>query len=454
MYISRHFDGILQEWLTKNDRKPLVIRGLRQVGKTTSVREFARRASLDLMEINIESHLYLDEIFASNNHQRIFLELQAITKKNITSNTLLFLDEIQTSPAALNSLRYLLEHRPQLPIIATGSLLEFSLNTTKKYSMPVGRVEYAYMFPLRFDEFLLAKGENFLFQILNEVRSIDSISESSHQELWSLMREYFVIGGMPQAIQTYLTSNFNFSAVYKIQDDLITSFIDDFGKYAGLEELMLIRKIFSKIPHNIGKKVKYVNLEKEAKAIKVQNGLALLEKALLITKVKHSDGNGIPLAAESDDSVFKLIFADIGLLNRLLGLDLKNILDLSKEQLINEGPWAEQFVGQELLSSNMNKKELLFYWLREKKQGNAEVNYLIPKGLQIIPTQIKSGKDGSLKSMHLFVALKGSKVGYRLDANPPSVQNVKVNIKTGTDVETVSYKLESYPLYMASRIAR
>ena len=444
----------LKAWFTRAHRKPLILRGARQVGKTYLVRAFTREQGLELAELNLERHLELKKAFITKNPRTIIGELEGITGKKIqTGQSLLFLDEIQAIPEAIAALRYFHEELPDLAVIAAGSLLEFVLGS-HSFSMPVGRVSYLHMGPLTFLEFLDAV-DTYSAQELRSLADLYHTSattaQSLHQRLKNRLREYLYIGGMPEAVAVYLETQ-DLQQVSQIHDSIIHTYFDDFAKYAGKADPLLLQTILRRMPSSVGQKILYTRFSEDHTSRPIKHALELLIQAKLITKVVHSDANGVPLGAEMDESVFKLLNLDIGLMNRMAGISPADIRGLSEQRLINEGALAEQFVGQQLLRSHeLNSPLLLHYWQRSGKKGNAEVDYIIQLESDIIPLEVKAGTTGTLKSLHQFIAEKHAKLAVRLDLNPPSFQQVSVSLH---DASQVTYPLISLPLYAAELLPR
>ena len=451
----------LKTWLHQKSRKPLVIRGARQVGKTELVRIFADQEGLDLIEINLERHLELTKLFAGLDIPGILLELEGLTgKKAVPGKSLLFLDEIQAIPEAIAALRYFYEDRPDLAVVAAGSLLEFALSQ-HSFSMPVGRIEYLHLGPMTFGEFL-EETDSYSAEWINNLdfdwhkQQNDQhsgrldIPASIHERLLKRQKEYLFVGGMPEAVSGFKDSH-DFHAVSRIHNTLIETYIDDFAKYAGRTDLTRLQNVFRALPHQGGKKVVYARFSREDTSVQIKNALELLLKARIVTKVIHTHGNGIPLMAEMDERVFKLIFLDVGLLNRMVGLPPHTLQGMDEVSLINAGTLAEQFVGQNLLQDKELRSPLyLNYWQSMGKTENAEVDYLLQIDADLYPLEIKAGKTGSLKSLHQFMLEKGGTLAVRMDLNPPSIQKVRVK---GPSKEEIVYDLLSLPLYLVSRLA-
>jgi predicted AAA+ superfamily ATPase len=442
--IERKAEQCLKNWYDKKRRKPLVLRGPRQVGKSTLVRQFAMHHGLTLNEINLEKHPALDGIFKSLDVKRILLEIEGVLSRNVRGEkSLLFLDEVQATPHALAALRYFYEELPELPVMAAGSLLEFTL-AKHSFSMPVGRVEYHHVGPVSFSEFI-ACTEPDLNRWLEAASHFEPVPETAHRRLLSRLREYFYVGGMPEAVQEYLDSG-SMTDVQEVQRSIVETYQDDFSKYAQQGELARLQRIFTQIPRNIGRKIKYVNLSREERAREIKACIDLLSRALICQKVMATHASGVPLAADSDEDVYKLIFMDVGMVNYICGGRWSDISGEAEKTLINEGPLAEQFVGQHLAYLDAGKPQL-HYWLREGKSNNAEVDYVMTLGMHILPVEVKAGASGSLKSLQQFVLEKKSKRALRFDLNRPSKMMVDFRIRSEDTVKDVKFELLSLPLY-------
>ena len=408
---------------------------------------------MNLIEINLEKHLELDRIFATLDIQNIIRELEGLTGKTISADdSILFLDEIQAAPHALQSLRYFYEEYPQVPVIAAGSLLEFILSK-HNFSMPVGRIEYLYLGPMNFEEFLL-ETDSGLLDYLHNFDMTDSIPRTVHKRLLAIQREFLFIGGMPEAVFRFVQTN-QLNEAMAVHNSIIETYKDDFSKYVRENQLFRLHRVFNYVPFAVGEKVKYSNISRDDKARELRIAVDMLAKAGLITRVYHSSCSGIPLNAQADISKFKLLFLDVGLMNRVFGLDWLSVNSMDERKLINEGAIAEQFIGQHLLYlvTGGHSPEL-FYWLREQKTSNAEVDYVIARGEMILPVEVKAGKSGSLKSLLLFCLEKKCHVGIRFDLNLPYIQDISHKIPHQTKTKTVSIKLISLPLYMVGQLNR
>ena len=451
--MKRLIDTYLEQWADKNSRKPLVLRGARQVGKTFSVKSLAEKKFKHFININFERHTDLITIFDSKNPKLITAEISAyFSTPVIEGETLVFFDEVQFAPNVLATLRYFYEEMPNLHVIAAGSLLDHTLNDLN-YPMPVGRIEYAYMYPLTFFEFLLALGEEGLVQYLKNYEPGQVISEALHQKALTLLRLYYFIGGMPEAVQTYIQTN-DLTLVEQVHENILTSLSYDFAKYGTRKEQQALREVLNYLPLNIGKKVKYSNISRYENHKTLKSAILKLELSRIVHLVRKTKSAGIPINQQVDNDTFKPVFMDIGLANHLSGVRLVDIDDLVTAY---EGALAEQFIGQQLIAS-LNPPYIdtkLFYWQREAKNSNAELDYLLQIGNKVIPVEVKAGKTGTLKSLHVFMAQYKIPFAVRFNADKPSLgKDLKATVRLGKDQMNITYELLSLPLYLVEEIGR
>lgn len=399
----------LIDWKNDSNRKPLLIRGARQVGKTYLVRKLGETFK-NYIEINFEMSPDLRLLFKEDlNPKNVIKKIEIILNENIIpGETLLFFDEIQSCPEALTSLRYFYEHKPDLHVIGAGSLIEFLL---EEIGMPVGRIRSLFLYPINLKEFLIAKGEGRLLEILESHNPENKLDEIYHRKLLRIMGEYLAIGGMPEVVNQWLETG-DYRKVQYLHTDLIETFRQDFNKYAKSHQIRYIEMLFNSIPVLMGNKFKYSNVTRELKSRDISPALDLLIKAGLIYPIYHTSANGIPLGSEKKKKYFKLIFLDIGLAQRILNINSGNWIVDPLKTLKNNGKIAEAFLGQELCaySDPFIKKEL-FYWVREKRSAMAEVDYLEVLNNNIVPLEVKSGLSGKAKSMKIFLKEKACKFG-------------------------------------------
>lgn len=386
----------LLEWKSSQQRKPLLVRGARQIGKSFSITAFGSSSFEGNTHVfNFEKHPELSSIFEQNlDSKRILSELELFVGSHIKQGSdLLFFDEIQECPNAIMSLRYFFEEQPSLHVIAAGSLLEFVL---KDISFPVGRIQMISMFPMTYNEFVHALGNNLLTEKLKSGTELPiPILDKANKLLFS----YFIVGGMPECVQTFINTN-SYIKVGKVQDNLLTTFRQDFSKYAGHSDKRCLNSVLSSVAAKVGEQIKYAQLSADFTNPTIKKAFELLETARLFTKIRKSTANGLPLGAAVSEKKFKTVFLDIGLMARSIGLSAAN--GIHKKALMSSfnGKLAEQFVGQELLVTRMRE---LYYWAREAKGSSAEVDYLTIQSHKIVPIEVKSGVAGKLKSMHMLL---------------------------------------------------
>lgn len=449
--MKRDITAVLKRWLIQERRKPVIIRGARQVGKTWTVREFTASTGLNLVEINFERHPEYAIIFHEKSPGKVLTALERITGKRIdVRSSLLFLDEIQKAPHAFANLRWFYEECPELPVIATGSLLDFVLKD-HEFSMPVGRISYLFMEPMSFKEFLSASGHNLLSDHLEELEIESEISSPIHDKLMTLFREYLVIGGMPAAIKEWITTRSPI-AVAEVHQNLINTFMDDFNKYAGRIPSQRLRNVITSVPRLLGQKFKFSNVDREETAKALRYALDLLCMARLCHRVIHSSARGIPLSAQENDKMFKVTLLDSGLASALQGIVMKSEKDLKEIIRVNEGGVSEQIVGQMLRTGFANFIDPhLNYYVREKKGAEAEIDYLIQHCSTIIPVEVKSGATGSLKSLHQFMAERKLSTAVRVNSEIATTTAVKIMTHAGIQAR---YKLVSIPFYLVGELER
>ncbi len=406
----------LEQWRKRTDRKPLILRGARQVGKTSAVNIFSE--SFDqYIYLNLENK---DELDLFGHDLPVDELFQAILlTKNIEANDgsiLLFIDEIQNSPAAIAILRYFFEHLPRVHVIAAGSLLETFISDSH-ISFPVGRVEFQFMHPLTFEEFLEATGEK---AALNAY-STTPVPRFSVAKLFDLFHTYTLLGGMPEVIAHYIT-NRAITSLNSTYQNLLLSYIDDAGKYAKNSTLnKVLKHVIQTAPFEASKRIKLGGFgNSNYKAREVGEAVKALESAMLVKRLYPSVSLELPIIPDFKKHP-KLQFLDTGLVNYFVGLQQHYLL---KEDLhgFYKGLMAEHIVAQELLAAQTNQLQKLCFWVRESARSNAEVDFLIQHRTELIPIEVKSGAVGSLKSLHLFIDETACKRAVRLSASGLKVE--------------------------------
>lgn len=437
----------LKTWLVSEARKPLIIRGARQVGKTWLVRHFANISGKQLIEVNFEKQPAYLSLFQSNDPAQILFNLSAAYNQALDPDrTLLFLDEIQAAPQILAKLRWFAEDMPQLPLVAAGSLLEFVLSN-HTFSMPVGRISYMHLEPLSFEEFLSANNQKMLVEYLSTYDLSQVMPDTIHIQLLSFFKEYILVGGMP-AVTAAWVARHNLSEVNQMQHDLLATYRDDFAKYKGRIAVERLDEVMMAVPKMLGQKFIFSRVNTSIQANTVKQVLDLLSKARICHRAWSSAANGVPLAAEIKEKYFKAIFIDTGLCSAALGFNF-NQINANNIMMINQGGIAEQIVGQILRTIYPPYIEpALYCWHREEVGSSAEIDYLIQHNHTIIPIEVKAGSTGGLKSLHLFMGLKKLKLAVRINSDLPTKTSVSVQNKQ------VNYTLLSIPFYLTGQLPR
>ena len=411
--MKRTFRKILTKWRNHPLRIPLIIRGARQVGKTFTIQTFGKEEFKNLIEINFELSPRYQRCFEVMEPKLIVQQIEILAnQKIIEGETLLFLDEIQQCPQALKSLRYFKEKLPNMHVIAAGSLLEFAIRD-EDFSFPVGRVQFARLYPLSFEEYLEACEETALKELLHTFTSNSQIPPSIHHHLLDRVKEYFIIGGMPSSILAFLKTQ-SYLEVQYAQKSLWDAFESDFGKYAKMSQHRHLKKIFESAPRLLGDHVKYSRIDPELPnpARDIKRAIELLELAGLLQTISATSAGSLPLLSGLKENIFKFLFLDIGLVEQFMNIE-------PQYPGIMTGPLAEQFVGQELIATADPLLDVkLFFWTRES--GSAEVDYLFPYHGVIYPIEVKAGKSGKLKSLHLFIQEKKVPFGIKISQEPLS----------------------------------
>jgi uncharacterized protein len=441
----------LVHWLNSNARKPLIIRGARQVGKTWLIRDLANSQGRRLLELNFEKRPDLESLFSSNDPKEILINITALTGSKIEpSKAILFLDEIQAAPHLLEKLRWFAEDMPELPVIAAGSLLDFTL-AKHEFSMPVGRIGYLYLEPLSFEEFLDAVGQHELRSYLQSYDWNLNIPEAIHSQLMKAIKEYLVVGGMPAAVSSWATEKAP-DAVNQIHFDLLATYRDDFAKYSGRLTIDRLEDVMSSVPRQLGKKFVYKDANSEVSTAPLKQALDLLSKARVCHRIVSTSANGLPLGAEADERFLKVIMLDCGLCGATLGLSLHQLRSVSEISMINNGGMAEQLAGQLLRTVTPGYiPPSLYYWQRGKKGAEAEIDYIIQYENQVIPVEVKAGATGTLKSLHQFVKEKKKTIAIRINSDVPRQGPVNVKDSLGPSIE---YTLLSLPFYLLGQLYR
>lgn len=411
----------LYEWKDKKSRKPLIIKGARQVGKTWLMMQFAKEAFPKHVYINFEDNELLKNIFEKDfDINRIVLALQLETGVVIDENTLILFDELQESPRGITALKYFYEKAPQYPIIAAGSLLGIAMHHND--SFPVGKVDFLQLYPLSFQEFLSALGQQ---QLAELVASSDwEMMKAFHSKIENYLRQYFFIGGMPEVVMSFV-ENQNFETARALQQNIIETYESDFSKHASLNEVPRLRMVWRSIPGQLAKenrKFIYGSIKEGARAKDFELSIEWLQDAGLVYKINRTKKGQLPLSAYEDFAAFKLFALDIGLLGAMSRLSAKTLLDGNSLYTDYKGALTEQYVLQQL---KYVKNLDIYYWSADNSQG--EIDFLVQKDDKITPIEVKAEENLQAKSLHAFVDKNEGLKGVRFSMSDYREQNWMTN---------------------------
>ncbi|MDR3654057.1 MAG: AAA family ATPase [Paludibacter sp.] len=412
LYFFRTIDFHLKTWKEDVHHKPLLLRGARQVGKSSAVRHLGETFEY-FLEVNFERNPDIKQLFSATlNPKEICSKLSAIYNLPIQpGRTLVFFDEIQACLPAIASLRFFYEEYPELHVVAAGSLLEFALQEIPSFG--VGRIRSLYMYPFSFNEFLQALGLDRLIAEKRNATPGQPLFEVLHKKLTECLRTFLLVGGMPESVKTWVEKS-DYLACRYVQNDIIETYIDDFAKYKKRISPMILQQTLRSVALQSGCKFVYSQVLPDMESIKIKEALELLSMAGIIMPVTHTSANGVPLGADVNTKFRKYLFMDTGLLQRLLNLEMDNVLLSTDINLVNKGILTEVFAGLEILKyGSCYERQELYYWLRLDKGAQAEVDYVLSKSDTIIPIEVKAGTKGSMQSLYSFIALKKSRVGVR-----------------------------------------
>lgn len=416
-------ESALKNWQKEKHPHPILLRGARQVGKTYIAQQFGSENFRNVVYINFEKEpeykKYFDEK-ESLEPKFILDRLLLIKGKEVqVGHTLLILDEIQECPRAILALRYFYEDMPGLHIIGAGSLLDFVLKAGK-ISIPVGRIQYLFMEPMSFNEFLAATNKNRLVEYIENLTLKTKFDELIHEKLLEEVKKYMILGGMPKVLEAYVGSGEQFIQPLQIQNTVALTYKEDFAKYSNITKHKYLEAVFNAVPHMVGTKFKYSHIDKELDGQGLKSALELLFKANVVRKIKRTTGDSLPLEVGASEKHFKIAFIDVGIMQKMLGLNLEIILSGDFHSSA-AGSIAEQFVAQELLCQvDPYEERKLYYWSKEKRNDSAEVDFLSRVFQTPIPIEVKAGTTGSLKSLRSFMNKYNSSLGVRVSKHPLS----------------------------------
>ena len=421
-------------WKEKENRKPLVLKGVRQCGKTYLLKEFGNRYYDNVAYFNFEETDSLISVFEKDyDTKRIILELELFLGKSIKPGaTLIILDEIQECGRALTAMKYFCENAPEYHIVCAGSLLGIALQ--KQLSFPVGKVDFLTLYPMSFSEFLRACGSETLADYIENFKKGDTVPEPIGDKLTTFLRQYYITGGMPEVVSTWQKTN-NIEEVERVQQNIINSYELDFAKHAPTKDFPKLTAIWRSIPEQLAKqntKFIFSHVKKGWRSKDLEDALEWLIAAGLVYKVCKIEKPFIPLSSYADDTSFKLYMADIGILRKLSKLPYEVILDATPNYKEFKGSLTENYVLCELVKS---VDETLYYW----SSGNtAEVDFILQSGSEIVPVEVKSERNVKARSL----------AEYRKKYTP------KYSVKTSMKNETNGEEVLNIPLYLISALER
>jgi predicted AAA+ superfamily ATPase len=394
--MDRFAQAQIRKWTTAQRRKPLIVRGARQVGKTWLVEHVAADGFESVVKVDFEKRRDLHAYFGDNlDPKGIVQHLELASGVRIVpGRTLLFLDEIQACPRAIMALRYFYEQMPDLHVIAAGSLLEFALG---EISVPVGRIQYLHIHPMTFREYLLAMGNKVAAECA--VRHPSEVEEGLQRQLLKELKAYLLVGGMPECVKVYHETG-SLMEAFKVQGEIVGSYRDDFAKYAPRVDHTCLDTVLLNVARQVGEQIKYTRLDEHHAGPTVRRAFDLFCKARVMHKIASADPSGLPLKATANEKRFKAAMLDIGLMQNLCQVPADEALRQDDLLAMYRGRLAEQFVAQELIASHASE---IFYWAREVRGSSAEVDYLAVREGRIVPVEVKSGAGGSLRSLHLML---------------------------------------------------
>lgn len=453
MYIERRIDKDLQEWKDSNRRKPLLLRGARQVGKSSAIRHLGESFHY-FIEVNFEKRKDLNAIFESiHDVHEIASKIGVLYNIPVVpGETLLFLDEIQACPEAIKSLWFFKEDFPELHVAAAGSLLEFALKDLSSFG--VGRIRSLFMYPFSFDEFLIAEGKKAWVDEKLKADAEHPLIEALHNDIVQEYRTFLLVGGMPACVEAWVETH-DINECRSEQQDIQLTYYDDFPKYAAKVDPVLLRSTLQSVVMQIGNKFMYSKVEGSYRSDDVKKALALLCDAGIIKRVSYTAANGLPLGAQTNDKFRKYIYLDSGLLLTILDLDLggsKQITDViiagAAEDLVNKGGLAEMVLGWELVKYNNPRTSVdLHYWENTVEGTTSEVDYIIARDLKVLPIECKAGTSGKMKSLRLFMRNK-----HLTNAIRCSLENFALLQNIDDKDNNVERTIRINPLYAVSNL--
>lgn len=439
---NRKIITYLENWKNKKQRKPLILRGARQVGKTSAILMFGKKYFENIIHINLEKadhlSLFKDELSLEDFEKIIQIKFH---EKIIPGKTLIFIDEIQNSMPLIKLLRFFYEEKPHIHVIAAGSLLKAKIER-QGFSLPVGRIEYAYLYPVDFFEYLEAKQETELLGYLKNISFSEKIPAGVHRQALTLFNEYTMIGGMPEIVDIFTKKN-NISELKNIYASLFTSYTEDVYKYGSTAHIKYLTYVIETAPLFAGTTITYNKFgESNFRSREMSSTFTTLENVMLLYQAQATKSTDLPIIPQRKRAK-KLLFLDIGLVNHQMNIH-ESYLKLKDLNKFYRGRIAEQVVGQNILAQYINTPAKLFYWAKEKEKSSAEIDFCLNKQGKILGIEVKSGKIGKLKSLYEFVKTVTSPQPIRIYSGELKKESIKINNKT--------FSLLSLPFYLTPRV--
>jgi len=435
---KRKIISYLQEWKNKKERKPLILRGARQVGKTSALLLFGEQNFEQTIHINLEkpehNRLFSEKLTLNELEKTINVYFK---KRLIPGKTLLFIDEIQELPWMVNMLRFFKEERPRLHVASAGSLFEVKLKE-KGFSLPVGRVEFFWLYPLDFFEYLEAVNEKSLLEYLQNIKLTEKIPQGLHQKALSLFYDYSLVGGMPEAVEIY-SQNKDLNKVNTIYSSFLTAFKDDVYKYSSMAKSKYLTFVLQQAPNFAGQPITYHKFAgSNYKSREMADAFDTLSKAMILYQIKATKAKNLPLTVKRKKPP-KLLFLDIGLVNFCMGIQA-DYLNVKEFASFYRGRMGEQVVGQQLLASNLSKPAKIYYWYK-KTGSQAEVDFCVEYNGKPLGIEVKAGKRGKLKSVISFLKTTNANTALRVYSGKFKKEKINYEKKT----------LISMPFYLLPR---
>lgn len=450
--MKRHAEVELAGWFAAPDRRPLLLRGPRQIGKSTLVRQAAAIVGADLWEVNLARQNELRGPFERLEVAQILMEIEIAVRHPVGQGRgLLFFDNIQAIPQALPALRRLHQERPELAVIAAGTGLDLDSAPFASGSSG-GSLDCFHLGPVSFLEFVAATEGAALADFVRSWRFGAPWSQTAHEALRSCLRGYLMCGGMPEAAAAFAASH-DVLRVQSIHRTILETYRDELSRHCSRSEAEKVRRIFTLIPASLGQKLRWAKVSPAWKSVHSRRAFERLEREGIVTAARHSEGTAVPLSASANTgNGLKVFFLDGALAQTASGVELTTFENSSSARFISDDPTVMQFVGQHLRQPHPGVKPELYYFLREGRSGNAEVDFLFQVENRVIPVEVKAGAAGSMRALQQFFSLRGGDLAVRFDMNPPWLQEVTATVPTTNGPKPIRFRLLSLPLFLVEQL--